>query len=162
MGQLPVGIDGLTVYKIKWFVPDKIELLRDGRKWKETCPTVWRGHARTWFADCKGSVKCTKEHCPFKMHFWVTNTIQFEKKCDGKQVCKRCGSEGEFVPCGASRYLSYRKNKVTFYYVGEHTCPVTSLLKKKDIETVRQLVRDNPNINLLGRVVQSWVKITQG
>ena len=40
--QLPVGIDGLT--EIKGFVPDKIELLQDGRKWKKTCPTVWRGH----------------------------------------------------------------------------------------------------------------------
>ena len=30
--QLPVGIDGLTVYEIKGFVPDKIELLQDGRK----------------------------------------------------------------------------------------------------------------------------------
>ena len=93
MGRLPVGIDGLTVYEIKGFVPDKIELLQDGRKWKKTCPTVWRGHARTRFADCKGSVKYTKEHCPFKMQFWVTNTIQFQKKCDGKQVCKGCGSK---------------------------------------------------------------------
>ena len=42
--QLPVGIDGLTVYEIKGFVPDKIELLQDGRKWKKTCLTVWRGH----------------------------------------------------------------------------------------------------------------------
>ena len=80
VGRLPVGIDGLTVYEIKGFVPDKIELLQDGRKWKKTCPTVWRGHARTRFADCKGSVKYTKEHCPFKMQFWVTNTTQFEKK----------------------------------------------------------------------------------
>ena len=42
--RLPVGIDVLTVYEIKGFVPDKIELLQDGRKWKKTCPTVWRGH----------------------------------------------------------------------------------------------------------------------
>ena len=40
--QFPVGIDGLT--EIKGFVPDKIELLQDGRKWKKTCLTVWRGH----------------------------------------------------------------------------------------------------------------------
>ena len=130
----------------KGFVPDTIELLQDGRKWKKTCPTVWRGHARTRFADCKGSVKCTKEHCPFKMQFGVTKTTQFEKKCDGKQVCKGCGSEGEVVPCCARRYLSYGKNKVTVYHVGEHTCPVTSIQKKKDIKTIEQLVRDNPNI----------------
>ena len=48
----------------------------------------------------KGSVKCTKEHCPFKIQFGVPNTTQFEKKRDGEQVCKGCGSEGEFVPCG--------------------------------------------------------------
>ena len=99
----------------------KIELLQDGRKWKKTCTTVWRGHARTRFADCKGSVKRSKEHCPFKVQFGVTNTTQFEKKHHGKQVCKGCGSEGQFVPCGACRYLHYRKNKVTVYHVGEHT-----------------------------------------
>ena len=80
------------------------------------------------------------------MQFGVTKTTQFEKKCDGKQVCKGCGSEGEFVPCCARRYLSYGKNKVTVYHVGEHTCPVTSIQKKKDIKTIEQLVRDNPNI----------------
>ena len=46
----------------------------------------------------------------------------------------------------AHRYLSYGKNDVTVYHVGEHTCPVTSIQKKKDITTVEQLVRDNPNI----------------
>ena len=80
------------------------------------------------------------------MQFGVTNTIQVEKKRDGKQVCKGCGSGGEFVPCGARKYLSYGKNKVTVYHVGEHTCPVTSIQKKKDIKTVEELVWDNPNI----------------
>ena len=41
-----------------------------------------------------------------------------------------------------------RKNKVTVYHVRKHACPVTSIQKKKDIKTVEQLVRDNPNINL--------------
>ena len=36
MGHLPFGIDGITVYEIKGFVPDRIELLQDGRKWKKT------------------------------------------------------------------------------------------------------------------------------
>ena len=94
VGRLPVGIDGLTIYEIKGFVPHKLELLQYGRKWKKTCPTFWRGHTRTRFSDCKGSVKCTKEHCPFKMQFGVTNTTQFEKKLYGKQVCKGCGSDG--------------------------------------------------------------------
>ena len=80
------------------------------------------------------------------MQFRVANTIQVEKKRDGKQVCKVCGSGGEFVPCGARKYLSYGKNKVTVYHVGEHTCPVTSIQKKKDIKTVEELVWDNPNI----------------
>ncbi|KAK2559006.1 hypothetical protein P5673_018634 [Acropora cervicornis] len=29
----------------------------------------------------------------------------------GKEVCKGCRSEGEFIPCDARRYLSYWKNK---------------------------------------------------
>ena len=50
------------------------------------------------------------------MQFGVTNTTQFEKKHHGKQVCKGCGSEGQFVPCGACRYLHYRKNKTVEGY----------------------------------------------
>ena len=34
MGRLPVGIDGLTVYEIKGFLPRKIELLQEGSKCK--------------------------------------------------------------------------------------------------------------------------------
>ena len=39
--QLPVGIDGLT--EIKGFVPDKIELLQDRRKWKKNLPYCLEG-----------------------------------------------------------------------------------------------------------------------
>lgn len=77
-----------------------------------------------------------KEYCLFKMQFGVINMIQFEKKCDGKQVCKGCGSEGEFVFCGVCRYLSYGKNKVIVYYVGEYICFVILIQKKKDIKIV--------------------------
>ena len=61
-------------------------------------------------------------------------------------MCKGCGSEGKFVPCSAHWYLSYVKNNVTVYHVRQHTFAVTSTQKKKDIKTVEQLVRDNPNI----------------
>ena len=61
-------------------------------------------------------------------------------------MCKGCSGEAELEPCHARRYLSYRKSKVTVYHVGEHTCFITSILKKKDVKTVEQLVRNNPNI----------------
>lgn len=144
--QLPEGIDGLKKYTIKGYSHGDTKVLQDGRKWKKNCPTSWKGHARMRFSDCRGSQRCTRDRCPFKIQYGVTNTTQFENKRDGRSVCKGCGGEGELVPCSARRYLSYGKNNVTVYHIGEHTCPVTPILKKKDVKTVEQLVRNNPNI----------------
>ena len=73
MGRSQVGIDGLTVYEIKGFVPDKLNCFKmeeNGRK-----PTLLSG------GDMLAhDLRTVKEHCPFKMQFWVTNTTQFEKK----------------------------------------------------------------------------------
>ena len=123
-------------------------MLQDGRKWKTNCPISWpwKDHDRVRFADCKGSMKCLHDNCPFKKEYGVTNTMQFEKKRDGNQVCKGCGKESTFVPCTARRYLDYRKNKVIVYHMGVHTCPVSQPPTKKDTKTIEQLVRTNPNI----------------
>ena len=43
-------------------------------------------------------------------------------------------------------YLSYGTNKVTVYHSGEHTCPITPVCVKKDVKSVEELVRNNPNI----------------
>jgi hypothetical protein len=89
--QLPEGIDGLKKYEIKGFSYCDTKALQDGRKWKKICPTSWKGHARsTRFPDCRGSLRCTTERCPFKIQYGVTNTTQFEKKRDGGSVCKGC------------------------------------------------------------------------
>lgn len=42
--------------------------------------------------------------------------------------------------------MSYGKTKVTVYHIGQHTCPITPISKKKDVKSVEQLVRNNPNI----------------
>ena len=105
-GRLPEGIDGLKVYHIENYYD--IDALQDGRKWKKNCPTEWKDHGRTRYADCCGSFKCTRERCPFKTQYGVINTTQFESKDGGTQVCKGCGLEGIFVPCYARRYLCYK------------------------------------------------------
>ena len=97
------------------------------------------------FADCKGSYKCVKEKCPFKMEFGVTNTTQFEKE-GGEMICKGCGKVGEYVACSARRYLSYHYKSVTVYHIGNHTCPVKDSLRKKDITSIEQIIRNQPNI----------------
>ena len=61
-------------------------------------------------------------------------------------MCKGCGNEGEFLPCYARRYLSYGTNKVTVCHSGEHTCTITPVCVKKDVKSVEELVRNNPNI----------------
>ena len=144
--QLPEGIDGLVIYEVRPFSQQSTKALKDGRKWKKACPTNWKGHSRVRFSDCKGSYRCTSDRCPFKIQYGVTNTTQFEKKRDKRITCKGCGKEGEFVPCKARRYLSFAKDKVTIYHIGEHTCPITSTAEKKDVESIEQLVRNNPNI----------------
>ena len=59
---------------------------------------------------------------------------------------KGCGAEGTHLPCSARRYISYGKNMVTIYHVGDHTCPVRSKPLQKDVKTVEEMVRRNPNI----------------
>ena len=56
--NLPEGIDGLKVYKLidfKFTRSHKRTALSDGRKWSKDCPTIWAGHRRTRYANCKGS-----------------------------------------------------------------------------------------------------------
>ena len=144
--QLPEGIDGLVIYEVKPFSKRSTNKLKDGRKWRKTCPTNWKGHSRVRFSDCKGSYRCISDRCPFKIQYGVTNTTQFETKRDKRITCKGCGTEGEFVPCRARRYLSFAKKKVTVYHIGQHTCPITSTIEKKDVKSIEQLVRNNPNI----------------
>ena len=144
--QLPEGIDGLVIYEVKPFSKKSTNKLKDGRKWRKTCPTNWKGHSRVRFSDCKGSYRCISDRCPFKIQYGVTNTTQFEIKRDKRITCKGCGTEGEFVPCRARRYLSFAKKKVTVYHIGQHTCPITSTIEKKDVKSIEQLVRNNPNI----------------
>ena len=144
MKSLPIGINGLKIYEIKDF-RQEFNGLEDGRKWKKNCPTEWKNHGRVRFADCKGSHKCVKEKCPFKMEFGVTNTTQFEKK-GGEMICKGCGKVGEYAACSARRYLSYHNKSVTVYHIGNHTCPVKDSLRKKDITSIEQIIRNQPNI----------------
>ena len=144
MQSLPIGINGLKIYEIKDF-RQKQDVLKDGRKWKKNCPTEWKNHGRVRFADCKGSYKCVQKKCPFKMEFGVTNTTQFEKE-GGEMICKGCGKVGEYVTCSARRYLSYRDKAVTVYHIGNHTCPVNDSLRKKDVPSIEQIIRNQPNI----------------
>lgn len=112
---------------------------------EKNCPTEWKNHGRVRFADCKGSYECVQKQCPFKMEFGVTNTTQFEKE-GGEMICKGCGKVGEYVACSARRYLSYRSKAVTVYHVGNHTCPVNDSLRKKDVMSIEQIIRNQPNI----------------
>ena len=142
--SLPIGINGLKVYVIKDF-RQRPEYLRDGRKWKKNCPTEWKNHGRVHFADCKGSYKCVEEKCPFRIEFGVKNTRPFEKE-RGEMVCKGCGKVGEYVACSARRYLSYGSKSVTVYHIGNHTCPVIDNLPKKEVKSIEQMIRNQPNI----------------
>ena len=112
---------------------------------KKNCPTEWKNHGRVRFADCKGSYKCAQKKCPFKMEFNVTNTKKFVKE-RGEMICKIWGKVGEYVACSARRYLSYRSKAVTVYHIGNHTCPVNDSLRKKDVTSLEQIIRNQPNI----------------
>ena len=142
--SLPIGIIGLKRYEIKDF-RQKLDALQDGRKWKKYCPTEWKNHGLVRFADYKGLYECVQKQCPFKMEFGVTNTMQFEKE-GGEMIYKGCGKVGEHVACSARRYLSYRSKAVTVYHIGNHTCPVNDSLRKKDVMSIEQIRRNQPNI----------------
>lgn len=84
MGRLPEGIDGLEAYHIENY--HDIDALQDGRKWKKNCPTEWKDHGRTRYADCCSSFKCTRERCPFETEYGVINTTQFESRGGGGET----------------------------------------------------------------------------
>ena len=146
--RLPEDIDGDKVYEIKGQLDKKklVAALKDGRKWKKNCHTTWSGHDRARYVDCKGSFKCTRNDCPFKVQYGVINTTQFEKKKTGEEFhCKGCGLLAEFVPCSARRYISYGKKSAKVYHCGQHTCPVIKA-PVKNTDQVHQILKDNPNI----------------
>lgn len=85
---------------------------------------------------------CINENCPYKVHYGVINTTQFEKS--GNQ-CKICGSDGKYVPCHARRYISYGKRKVKVFHQGNHTCqPIVKTTR--NVQKIKELVKNNPNI----------------
>ena len=44
------------------------------------------------------------------------------------------------------QYLSYHNKSVTVYHIGNHTCSVKDSLRKKDIMSIEQIIRNQPNI----------------
>ncbi len=146
VNNLPVGIDGLKIFIMKKSGSEEnSRLLRDGRRWKKSCPTDWLDHKQVRFADCRGSHKCVNDCCPFKVQFGVINTKQFEKKKDLGLVCKGCGMTPTFVQCPARRYISTSNNQVKVYHYGQHTCPVIQPTTK-DKEEVSKILKQNPKI----------------
>ncbi|KAL9977414.1 hypothetical protein ACROYT_G014813 [Oculina patagonica] len=146
--HLPDDIDEDKVYKIKDQLDREklVAALEDGRKWKKNCPTTWSLHARVRYADCKGSFKCTRNDCPFKVQYGVINTTQTEKKkTSGEFHCKGCRLMAEFVPCSACRYISHGKKSAKVYHCGQHTCPVIKA-QVENTDQAHQILKDNPNI----------------
>lgn len=143
VGQLPEGIDGLKVYHIENY--HDIDALQDGRKWKKNCPTEWKDHGRTRYADCCGSFKCTWERCPFKTQYGVINTTQFESKEGGYKYVKDVALKVSLFHVTRGGTCVTRE-KQSVYHCGTHTCPVISKKKKTASKDVEQLVRNNPNI----------------
>lgn len=64
VGRLPEGIDGLKRYHIENY--HDIDALQRWKKMEKNCPTGWKDHGRTRYADCCSCFKCTRECCPFK------------------------------------------------------------------------------------------------
>ena len=69
MDQLPDNIDGKIIYMTPDTTTNKnvVTALQDGRKWNKNCPTSWKDHVHIGYADCKGSHKCARNDCPFKV-----------------------------------------------------------------------------------------------
>lgn len=142
---LPQDIDGLQAYEIKYKnQKDLSTSLNDGRKWNKNCPSNWTGHQRVRYADCKGSFTCTNSKCPYKIEYGVINCSQFSR--NASHACIACGCSGEFVPCEARRYISYKNNTVKVYHYGIHSCPLTAKGIHRNKEHIEQLIKNNPKI----------------
>lgn len=140
--ELPEGIDGLKVFQLNDIPKNEhFNALKDGRRWKKSCPSSWKGHGRVRFADCKGSLRCINDSCPYKVHYGVVNRSQFDKN----SKCKTCSQAGEAVPCSARRYIIYGITNVKVHHYGQHTCP-SKMKTTGNIKKIKELITENPKI----------------
>lgn len=147
MTHLPHGIDGLGVYKVKGSNKQvQAALLNDGRKWRKSNVTEWKDYGTMRYADCRGSLKCTNEECPYRVQYGVVNRTQFTWNSGNRGgTCRVCEQEGEYIQCNARRYLKTGSKGVKIFHCGTHSCPVLKN-QAKPKEKVKEMIKNNPNL----------------
>ena len=111
------NIDGMKIFKIKYFPRERVEkrMLSSGRKGLIGMRKVGR---------CIGNLYCPLNECPFKvLACGKRNTSNF-KNVEAHNICFSCGHLANREGCMAWKIIGYcRVSQVlTVYHLGMHTC----------------------------------------
>ena len=126
--MLPYNIDCTCVYKILCTKQNFMNVSKDGRPWATlvtSSRTGFNGIRRK--ANCKGSLVCPTEDCPFLKEGKGRNIAHF-KHIEKQLVCFVCGEIAESQPCEAQKVWEFPKKYgneeklLKVYHYGQHTC----------------------------------------
>ena len=123
--EIPWGIDGDHIYKIKCSEDEWISKYEDGRYFflKDSSRTDLVGKHK--FGKCLGSFICKHQDCPKLTSENVVNMIDFRRIDKDQYVCASCGYITHRDYCGCIKAVEYdRASSTLTYYQGEHICGV--------------------------------------
>ena len=124
--EIPWGIDGDHIYKIKCSKDEWISKYEDGRSFflKDSSCKDLVGKRK--FGKCLGSFICKSGDCPKLTSEDVVNTIDFRQIDKDQYVCACCGYIAHRDYCGCIKAVEYDRasETLTYYHQGEHICGV--------------------------------------
>ena len=124
--EIPWGIDGDHIYKIKCSEDEWISKYEDGRYFflKDSSHTDLVGKHK--FGKCLGSFICKRGDCPKLTSEDVGNTIDFRRIDKDQYVCTCCGYIAHRDYCGCIKAVEYDRASsiLTYYHQGKHICGV--------------------------------------
>jgi hypothetical protein len=173
--SLPSGINGKSIYKMKWIHYNDDDRRSDGRNWEKAynttpynfnsmCDPQCKGdNRRRKIQKCIGEYRCTNENCTYLHYFKTPNISQYKRqdKIALKQFfCKTCGEEMSTVKCEDKnlpegqpprRYISICQTckMVGLYYIGIHSCQAKTKLAVVDKKFLEDSFRANPRLTPL-------------
>ena len=144
--EIPWGLDGDNIYKIKCTEDDWIQKYEDGHWFylRNSTHDGLLGKRRT--GKCYGSFYCKRGDCPKLTTEDIVNTIDFRRVSKNVYVCACCGYKAEREYCGHVKAIEFdhRTQTLTYWHQGTHICQVKPNIRE------RQRALDNLPIPING------------
>ena len=124
--ELPWGIDGNDIFKMKCEEDFWVDSVCDGCWWKVVQSSRKDLQGERKFATCLGSYICNNPDCPKYTTEKVKNLMNFKHVPKRSYTCKICRYYVMRVHCGALKAVEYDEEcgYITIYHTGNHICNV--------------------------------------